>query len=532
MQRLAVVCAIEAAIVAVLAVQVFGASSAPLVTQPPPQSPPPASTPDIAAPAATTPPSAPTETRQPNANEPSRSEVAAKYVAGDPVGVVLTGTLRLRDGKPADANVSFSLDKERLGASAAENGSYALVGLHPGEWKVDLTGQSIVAQSTTVTITDDAVQHRDFVLDPSFAVKVLIVTADGSDGTTAIRKATGWGFGDFTVAGQRDRFPDHLAPTDYGMVFVGDAKWESEMNPKDGFAGTLHLAAVPAHVALLQRHLVLEQQVVQTGQQEVKFVVDVEAMKKLAGSATVRVLEAASGEPLANARVSLNTSNRGGVGQPVDAEGRAVVEGLSPGLLRCEITAPDHETMYTTVKVEAGQRLDLGDVGLGAQVNCNGTVLDADGKPASANLTWAELKWRLTPAAFATNRVARTEADGTFSLWGTGTGVIAVAASDRAGNRARGVFDNPSATPIVLRLAKPGECAVTRPNDPTRSFTVTLFDEAKHALAGFAIDASVTKHAITMPAGRYSFEVHDEQFRLVQSGTLEFGATPCTLEIR
>ena len=40
------------------------------------------------------------------------------------------------------------------------------------------------------------------------------------------------------------------------------------------------------------------------------------------------------------------------------------------------------------------------------------------------------------------------------------------------------------------------------------------------------------KHTITLPAGDYTFEVHDDQYRLVQSGALTFGATPCAVEIR
>lgn len=527
--KTAVLCAIEAVIVALLAMQVFATR-----TPPPADHAPIAQAPSPTPPAAATTPPPPPDAApagNPAGGAAERSEAPAKWRADDPVGVLLTGAVHNRDGTPADVQVSAVRDKQRLGTGTEAGGHYAMVGLQPGEWTLTVRGTTIVESSATVTITDEAVQRRDFVVDPSFPVKVMIVTPDGADATMALRKAM-HGMPNFTVAGQRERFPDRLAPTDYGMVFVGDAKWDGQMNPKDGFAGTLHLAALPAHVALLQRHLVLEQQVVQTGHREVKFVVDIEAIKQLAGSATVRVLDAATGQPLAKARVSLDTSNRGGMGQPVDAEGRAVVEGLSPGLLRLEINAPEYETMSTTVSVAPSQRLELGDVRLGAAAQLKGTVLDADGKPATVNLSWAGLKWRTTPTAFANNRWTRTEADGTFSLWGTGTGAIAVTAYGAAGSLACGVFDNPPKEPIVLRLAKPGECTVTRPPDPTRGFTMTFYDGSRRAIAARDLGARMQKHTITLPAGDYTFEVHDDQYRLVQSGALTFGATPCAVEIR
>jgi hypothetical protein len=460
----------------------------------------------------------------------TRQKVVARWNADDPVGVLLTGTLHLRDGGPVDATITATLDKERKYART-KDGTYALLGLHPGEWRIVFRADAIVKTEHTLAITDDAIQHRDFVLDPSFAVRVMIMTPDGKDATRALRMTmSGWS--EFKIAGQREPFPKRFAPTDYGAVFAGDARWDGEMNPKAGFAGTLHLASVPAHVALLQRHLVLEQQVVKPGQKDMKFIVDVEKLKQLAGSATVRVLDADSGAPLTTATVSLGTANRGGGGRRVDEQGIAVLDGLSPGLLLCRIRARDHENYFHTVRVEPGQRLDLGEVRLGAPQPLTGTVLDPDGKPAGAQLGWTELKWRSTPAKFSHNRVAGTEADGTFSLWGTGRGTIAVQARGAGGLLAAGVFDNPPTVPIVLRLAEPCECIVTRPPDPTRAFTITLFDGRKRAIGGYALEPRHAKRTISLPSGSYTFEVHDEQDRLVQTGSLRFDETPCKLEVR
>jgi len=526
--RVALLCVVESVIVLLLALQVFASQVVPGDgTQSPVthgQQPEPRSISEVA------PGEIPSPSLAKANGARSRKAVVAKYRADDPVGVLLTGSLRLRDGGPAEVSIGATLGKERRYTSS-EHGSFALTGLHPGDWRVTLRGDSIVQSEHTLTITDDAVQYRDFVLDPSHPVRVMIVTPDGKDATRALR-LTMSGWNDFRVAGQKAAFPERLAPTDYGAVFVGDARWKGEMNPREGFAGTLHLNSVPAHVALLQRHIVLEQKIVNPGQKEVKFVVDVAALKELAASATVHVLDAGSGAPLTMARVSLGTSNRSGRRRKVDEEGRAVLEGLSPGFLLCRISAREHESYFHTVLVEPGQRLDLGDVRLGPSLPLAGKVLGPDGKPAGARMTWTELKWRSTPAGFAHNRSARTQADGSFSLGATGRGRIAVQARGKDGMMAAGVFENPPVTPIVMRLTKPSTCTVTRPPDPTRMFIVTLFDPNKRAILARAVEPRNKQMTLSLPAGNYTFEVHDDRGDLVQTGALSFGSAPCKLVIR
>lgn len=535
--RLAAVCVAELVVAVWLAMQVFAApvdapptsSPLPVTNVPDPSARPADGT--LASPAAH--PVAPQRVAA-----PERLAVPVPYNPDDPVGILMTGKVLWSDGGAVESPGIYARSgTKNASGESGKDGSYALVGLVPGEWQFRLNIDGGVAVEETVVVTGEAVQTHDFVVGRTFPIKVMIVTADGEDGSAAVQKATSYRFSDFVVAGQKEALPERLAPTDYGAVFVGDASWRPEMNPKDGFAGTLHLAsAPPAHVALLQRHMVLEQQVVVPGQTEVKFVVDPATLAALAGSATVRVLDADTGAPIEGARLSLDTSNRMGGGKATDADGRVVLEGLSPGLLRCQISAKDYEQMYTTVQVEAGQRLDLGEVRLGPAVKFTGKVIDADGKPVGgADISWAELKWLGDVRPFATNRGARSEVDGTFELWGTGRGQIAVAARTQQG-QARGVFDNPSTEPAVLRLAEPGTCTVSWPKDPTRTFTVLLFDAQRRPLAAFVLDHRYARPELSMPVGEYAFEVRDERRQMVKSGTLSFasaaGGAASTLEIR
>lgn len=479
------------------------------------------------------PPTARTPAPNQSAETAQRTEIVAKWNADDPLGILLCGTVRWADGRVvAEPSLSCQVGDRYAAASSAKDGTFALAGLQPGVFTLSVRADGAVETKVELTLTDDAVQNHDFTLDPSFPVRVKIETPDGKDGTSALRMTLRAGIG-FHVVGQRERFPDHLAPTDYGVVFVGDAKWDGEMNPKDGLAGTLSFAqAPPSHIALLLRNAVLDQQVVQPGQQEVKFVVDMDAVKKRLASATLRVVDADTGEPITDARVMLSSSSGSGPGGKLDATGKTTVENLAPGLLRCQIHAKDHEQYSSTVRIASGQHLDLGEVRLGKATPLTGKVLDADGKPANATITWTELKWRTTPTKFVSNRTARTEADGTFSLWGTGRGLLAVQARSPEGLLAVGVFDNPSAAGIELRLGTPGECTVTRPDDLTRTFTLTFYDAQKRPIAANTYEPRQRTSKVKLPMGDYTFEVHDDQDRLLQSGAMTFGPTPTTLEIR
>jgi len=468
-----------------------------------------------------------------------RTTAARKWDTNDPIGVLLTGNVTFRDGG-AVTDPSVYVKQDDSGRSASTNeGCYAVVGLTPGTWTATVRADGAIDVEQTFEITDDAEQRHDFVLDRSYPVRVFCTTPDGKDLAKALGEADTFVF-DLHVIARREPFPDRLAPTDYGIVWAGDAKWEGRRNrggkvdKADGSAGILHLTAPPpAHAALMLRHVVIQQQRIDAGAKEVRFVVDPAVWQSKLGTVTLRVVDLESRAPLTEALVSLNTSSTGGGGQKCDTEGRLVLKGAQPGLLFLEITAKDREHYLATIRVEPGQSLDLGDVSLGRSVDFTGRLEDENGKPVTtANLTWTELKWRTGATEFVTNRATRIAADGTFKLWGTGPGKIAVQARTKDGNVACGVFDNPSPTPAVLRLVRGSKVEVTRNDDPTRAFTITFFDAQRQPVEARTLVARWPKLTVALQPGQYGFEVHDDADRLVQSGSVTLGATPAKVEIR
>jgi hypothetical protein len=464
------------------------------------------------------------------ANE--RAVVRRLWRSDDPIGVMLTGTARWSDGAViADPAIWLQLAGKTRSASCAADGSFVAIGLTPGEWSATIRTEGAESKQT-VTVGEDAEQRHDFVIERTFPIRVFGVTPDGKDLTKAAWEAK-LALGQLQVVGQRDALPERLAPTDYGVAYAGDAKWHGEMNSKDGFLGTLHLVAPPpAHAALLLRHVVLQQQRIEPGQSELKFVVDVDAVKALVASVSLRVVDDATSAPLAGIRVGLSTSSAGGVGGPLtDADGRITLTTTAPGLLFLTMDAKDRESHWSTIRVEPGAKVDLGDIRLGTPQPLKGRLVGIDGNSGRVDVRWTELKWRHQPFAFASNRRTKVEASGEFTLWGTGRGPIAVQAFTRDGMVAMGVFDNPPAAPVELRLVRGVKCQVVRKLDPTKAYTVTFFDAENRPIQASKVGTQAYEQAILMPPGTWRFEMHDETERLVKSGTLEFGAEPVTLEI-
>jgi hypothetical protein len=459
-----------------------------------------------------------------------RTVATATWSKDDPVGILVTGTVKGRDGSAVkDPSVSFVQDDHWHSGDLGKLGTYAATGLQPGASEVRVAADGFADLKTAFTVTGEAVQRFDIMLDAAYPVAVRMETPDGKPLNPELNRLSL--YQGLQIVGDNNPIPEHLAPTDYGIVFFGAAKWQAIQNPKDSLVGTLELPeAPPAYVAALLRSVVIAQQQIAPGQKEVKFAIDPKDVFAQTGIVKVRLLDADTGQPLTDARVSAHHSNMGGGGALVDAEGRVTIAEALPGLLILDVYAKDHETPWLTFRLGAGETKDLGDLRLGKRIEIEGRVLDADGKVVSARVAWTELKWFNDARQFVHNRSATVDGEGRFKL-GVGRGAVSIMARTRDDRVAAGTFDVPSPNPIELRLAPASTCTVTRPTDPARAFTITVF-VGDRAIESLTLEPRSQRMAIKLPAGSYRFEAIDDTGRIVKSGPLTLGGEPVTIDLQ
>jgi hypothetical protein len=144
---LAGIVAIEAVVCAVLCAAVFGPRDGVDATAAVAARPPDAAPATASAAAANGTAKALTRAAEPAA-EPAQSlreATRAKYQPDDLLGVMLTGTVRWRDGSPVDgASLWASHDKANTSGASGPDGRFAMLRLAPGEWQLTVRAEGAV----------------------------------------------------------------------------------------------------------------------------------------------------------------------------------------------------------------------------------------------------------------------------------------------------------------------------------------------------------------------------------------------------
>lgn len=315
---------------------------------------------------------------------PSASDGPTRNAPATPLGTLLHGTLRVRNGAKLDtAWLSVFLGEEPkplLQVTVSQQVQYAIPGLAAGDYR--LTARSANMRNFEQAFVVPAAA-TDVVVDvwfePSWLLKVLLQAPDGRPLHEAIagdKDLQGLGmFGPVHVIAWGSELPVQLPSTDGRETTFSIATWQASRMLRGGaiplpakYAGLLELREDRAAVvAAVLCDTVLAQVPVQPGQDEVTLVVDPAQLRARLASVRLQVVDATTNQPVPNAKVGLNDSQSWRQPTAADAEGRYEQGKLRPGTYQLTIDPGDGRIApMVAVQLAPGMLTDLGAIPVAA----------------------------------------------------------------------------------------------------------------------------------------------------------------------
>lgn len=475
------------------------------------------------------------------------SDAPPRLAVGDQVpedGVVVHGRITTADGSPVPEEVSVSFRRGRTFRSGTQVGDrYAVAALAPGTWSVRAAADAFTVLEYEHELGGEAVQTLDLELRPAHVVTVYITDLEGAPllRSDAV-KDLGLLWGLHVVATEAPLIGD-LPPTDsasVGDIGIGrfrNAHGVPGPSRADEADGELWLdRPPPANAAVLLRHVVLAQAPIAPGQHELRFTIGADLLRSKFGTVKLRLVDGATGQPIAGVRVGLSTAQGGGAGAKTNESGEVTVDRVMPGLLALEIWSGEgRESWWDEVRVAAGQVVDLGDISLHPTLEVQGRVLQPDGTAAQAYVQWTDLGTMDHPRELVDRRSFRVDAEGAFKMQlGPRRFVfIARGEEDRIGYAVVDARSGPPPAPVEIRLATAGAIIVTAPEGHLDGFVATLRDQDGVPIAARRLEPRFPSQTLTAPPGRYVLEVHGMDDRLVLREEIDLAAGQTrTVEVR
>lgn len=288
----------------------------------------------------------------------------------------LVGFVRDPGGAPLEnARLSIETSAGRsieLGTDAT--GRYAIVGPANGPWRI--TATALDHESEVVELTARAGQQRqrrDFVLRPSWIVRVRLVTPAGGP-VWDVLPAAGLPFPELglrpiaTEARPAAVLDDVVGPipNQYGIGefravgFIGGG----DVHPDDHGLFTVRSAG-PAWLSLVVANHVLDSQPIERTTGEVTFVVDPARIAAMRGTVQGFALDATTREPVAASIQVLFEAAQERFGRPVTTspvDGSFRVTDALPGSRWVVVRAAGYTTVERQIFLARGGMLQLGEV--------------------------------------------------------------------------------------------------------------------------------------------------------------------------
>lgn len=333
-------------------------------------------------------------TREPRTDKLPVPDAAA---TADDLGTLLHGKLRTPAGPwSGDASIHLHVGEQSdplvQAAWNSEASQFAVPGLAAGDYRLVVWVQGYHPFERAVAIPPGVPSLRvDVDLNRNWIVKVVLLAPDGRPLREALagEKDLPQTRGDLvSVIASWSPLPPQMPSPGRNEVWSSVAEWRS--NSQAFFQG---LADLPARYAgkLEMREVrdvvvgavfgtvVLAQAPVAAGEDEVTLTVDPQRLRASTAGVRLQVVDGATGSPLPEAKVTVESSGTVGFPIAVDAEGRHERTNLKPGRYRVRIVGRNGVTRNCSADLEPGHTTDLGTIAMSAPVRIRIRVPELEG---------------------------------------------------------------------------------------------------------------------------------------------------------
>lgn len=443
-------------------------------------------------------------------------ETPADAAPSGELGHVLYGSVRTSQGAPVrGVNLRLRRADDESGSQHGtwvdRASTYAFAGLTPGAWKlaVETTGCTPLEEEIAIDAGTRAQRH-DIVLSTAPSVRVALVTPGGQPLRAALSEQglDKWRIQVVATEAQPPaRLPSHTMFFSSSLPIANAGKLRresgtsgSEQPLPERFFGQLDLMKpLPLFVSVYLGPLRLASARVVPGQDEVELQVSLDDCRGALAEARLRLIDARTGQPIANAEITTDTTSRL---RPEDG-GEIRLQRIA-GRLSVAISAEGYERYTLPIDLAPG-RVDLGDVALHPEVDAlPGVVLDPAGQPVPH--AWVATLIRGGPALGPSTNA---DVKGEFTLRGLGGRRYLVHVSTE---KAMGwtVVDGTEEQKkrIELHLRPTAQVAFDTRLDEFDGARVVVYEAEGHPLWTGVFTSLWKPQLMRLPAGTYEVEMH------------------------
>lgn len=375
--------------------------------------------------------------------------------------IVLTGRVTDPLGHPIVTaeesfdSVSLVTASDARRYSPIRSGQYEFENLDPGDVTLGFSVFGYQAPLHHVTLrADQPVRREDIVLEPYWMLTVRILTPEGEDLQRVLhQQEIAYLFG-LTVLVTVEPLGEQLKPT-YILERSGEGVSRSmgiapQGSPIDGRL-EIH-ADPPVYVSILMRDQVLATQRIEERVGEITFTIDLAQIRKRLSGLVVRVEDAETGRPAADAWVSLVTAQSTEQALHPDAEGWIRYKDRLPGLYKVQVTMKGRAMVLREVELQPGLVADLGTIRIAQGVAIRGRFIDVEGQPqmVGACLTPLSDLFDSSPSAAWMMYVVKVDAEGRFSITYAAAGRYLLKACDGLAFRTKAPGSKLEWVPMVI----------------------------------------------------------------------------------